>query len=90
MNDYCEACECDPCDCDGMETVGFKLTSKTYVYIKHNGIYYVPRTPSLCEAREREEIFVEEFGEEPFIIGPFEWEILSSKFGWLTLKVEDV
>ena len=62
----------------------------TYVYILHNNIYYVPRTPSLCEAREREEIFVEEFGEEPFIIGPFEWEILSSKFGWKTLKVDDV
>ena len=62
----------------------------TYVYILHNNIYYVPRTPSLCEAREREEIFVEEFGEEPFIIGPFEWEILSTKCEWLTLKVEDV
>ena len=90
MNDYCEACECDPCDCDGMDTLDFKLTSKTYTYINHNGIYYVPRMPSLCEAREREEIFVEEFGVEPFIIGPFEWEILSTKFEWKTLKVEDV
>tara|TARA_Y100000992_G_C21266171_1_gene494066 strand:+ start:611 stop:754 length:144 start_codon:yes stop_codon:yes gene_type:complete len=45
---------------------------------------------SLCEAREREEIFVEAFGEEPFIIGPFEWEILSTKFEWLTLEVENV
>ena len=62
----------------------------TYTYILHNNIYYVPRATSLCEAREREEIFVEEFGEEPFIVGPFEWEILSTKFGWLTLKVEDV
>ena len=62
----------------------------TYVYILHNNIYYVPRTSSLCEAREREEMFVEEFGEEPFIVGPFEWEILSSKFEWKTLKVDNV
>lgn len=62
----------------------------TYVYIKHNDIYYVPRMPSLCEAREREEIFVKEFGDEPFIVGPFEWEILSTKFEMLTLEVSDV
>ena len=62
----------------------------TYTYIKHNNIYYVPRMPSLCEAREREEIFVKEFGDEPFIVGPFEWEILSTKFEMLTLEVSDV
>jgi len=62
----------------------------TYVYIVHNDIYYVPRMPSLCEAREREEIFVKEFGDEPFIVGPFEWEILSTKFEMLTLEVSDV
>jgi hypothetical protein len=62
----------------------------TYVYIKHNDIYYVPRMPSLCEAREREEIFVREFGDEPFIVGPFEWELLSTKFEMLTLEVSDV
>ena len=62
----------------------------TYTYIKHNDIYYVPRMPSLCEAREREEIFVKEFGDEPFIVGPFEWEILSTKFEVLTFEVSDV
>lgn len=62
----------------------------TYTYIKHNDIYYVPRMPSLCEAREREEIFVKEFGAEPFIVGPFEWEIISTKFETLTLEVSDV
>ena len=62
----------------------------TYTYIKHNNIYYVPRMPSLCEAREREEIFVKEFGDEPFIVGPFEWELLSTKFEMLTLEVSDV
>jgi|TARA_R100000479_G_C6365718_1_gene194863 hypothetical protein len=46
--------------------------------------------PSLCEAREREEIFVKEFGDEPFIVGPFEWEILSTKFEVLTFEVSDV
>lgn len=62
----------------------------TYAYIFHNNIYYVPRMPSLCEAREREEIFVKEFGDEPFIVGPFEWELLSTKFEMLTLEVSDV
>ena len=62
----------------------------TYIYIVHNDIYYVPRMPSLCEARAREEIFVKEFGDEPFIVGPFEWEILSTKFEMLTLEVSDV
>ena len=46
--------------------------------------------PSLCEAREREEIFVKEFGDEPFIVGPFEWEILSTRLEILTLEVSDV
>ena len=62
----------------------------SYIYIVHNDIYYVPRMPSLCEAREREEIFVKEFGDAPFIVGPFEWELLSSKFERQILKVEDV
>jgi len=62
----------------------------TYIYIKYNDTYYVPRMPSLCEARERHEVFVEEFGQEPFIIGPFEWDLLSSKFESLSLKVGDV
>jgi hypothetical protein len=46
--------------------------------------------PSLCEAREREEIFVEKFGVEPFIVGPFEWELLSTKYEMLTLEADDV
>lgn len=62
----------------------------TYAYVKYNDIYYVPRMPSLCEARAREEIFVKEFGEEPLIVGPFEWEILTIKFEMLTLQVSDV
>lgn len=62
----------------------------TYTYIKYNDIYYVPRMPSLCEAREREEIFVEKFGVEPFIVGPFEWELLSTKYEMLTLEADDV
>ena len=62
----------------------------TYTYIIYNDIYYVPRMPSLCEAREREEIFVKEFGVEPFIVGPFEWELLSTKFEMLTFEVKNV
>ena len=62
----------------------------TYAYILYNEIYYVPRMPSLCEARARQDVFVKEFGEEPMIVGPFEWEILATKFEMLTLEVKDV
>jgi hypothetical protein len=82
---FCEVCDCDPCDCHGMEK-----SKTTYVYVKYNQIYYVPRAPSLCEARVREEVFVKEFGDEPFIVGPFEWELLSTKYEMLTLEVSDV
>jgi hypothetical protein len=51
----------------------------TYEYIVYKDIYYVPRAPSLCEARERDEFFKKHFEVEPMIVGPFEWEILSTK-----------
>tara|TARA_R110002167_G_scaffold5660_2_gene26315 strand:+ start:83 stop:355 length:273 start_codon:yes stop_codon:yes gene_type:complete len=90
MNDYCEACDCDPCDCDGMEVQDPTPPSTTYVYIPHGDILYVPRAPSLCEARERGEFLEGKFDKDVMIVGPFEWEILSGKLGWKTIKPDDV
>ena len=75
---------CNTIACPSIHEIGEQMT---YAYIKYKDIYYVPRMPSLCEAREREERFVEEFGSEPFIIGPFEWEMLATKFPMLTIKL---
>ena len=90
MNNYCEACDCDPCDCDGMETQDPTLPSTTYVYIPYGDILYGPRAPSLCEARDREDFLEDKFNKDVMIVSPFEWEILSGKFGWKTIKSDDV
>ena len=62
----------------------------TYEYIIYNEHYYVPRAPSLCEARERSETFFEEFGSEPLIVGEHEWKLLMSRAEVLTLEASDV
>ena len=62
----------------------------TYEYIIYNEHYYVPRAPSLCEARERHETFFEQFGAEPLIVGEHEWKLLSSKMDVLTLESSSV
>ena len=62
----------------------------TYEFIIYNDYYYVPRAPSLCEARERSEAFKEHFNIEPTIVSPLEWELLSTKATILTLHVSDV
>jgi hypothetical protein len=62
----------------------------TYEYIIHNEHYYVPRAPSFCVARERQETFFEELGVEPLIVSPHEWELLSSKMEVLLLEHSDV
>ena len=90
MNNYCEACDCDPCDCDGMDTQDLAPPKTTYVYIAYKDTIYVPRAPSLCEARERDEFLEDKFNKDIMIVGPFEWEILSGKFGWETIEVDDV
>ena len=61
-----------------------------YEYIIYNEHYYVPRAPSFCVARERQEVFFEEFGVEPLIVSPHEWELLSSKMKILNLVDSDV
>ena len=62
----------------------------TYEFIIYKDTYYVPRTPSLCEAREREEVFKKQFNVEPLIVGPFEWEMLSQRTAVLTLYASNV
>ena len=90
MNNYCEVCDCDPCDCDGMETQDLQLEPRTYVFIQYKGIIYVPRAPSLCEAREREKFLEDKFDKDVMIVGPFEWEMLSGKMGFETIEVDGV
>jgi hypothetical protein len=90
MNNYCEACDCDPCDCDGMETQDYTPEPRIYEFIQYKDILYVERAPSLCEARERDEFLEDKFGKEVMIVGPFEWNILSSKMEVETIEVEDV
>lgn len=62
----------------------------TYEFIIYNDHYYVPRAPSLCEARERSKEFKKRFDVEPMIVSPLEWELLTTKFTILTLHVSDV
>lgn len=90
MNNYCEVCDCDPCDCDGMETQDLQPEPRTYVFIQYKDIIYVPRAPSLCEAREREKFLEDKFDKDIMIVGPLEWELLSGKMGFETIEVEGV
>ena len=90
MNNYCEVCDCDPCDCDGMETQDLQPEPKTYAFIQYKGIIYVPRAPSLCEAREREKFLEDKFDKDIMIVGPLEWELLSGKMGFETIEVDGV
>lgn len=62
----------------------------TYEFIIYKDMYYVPRAPSICEARKRSEDFKKQFDVEPMIVGPFEWEMLSQKTAVLTLHVSNV
>ena len=51
-----------------------------YIYDDNKEFYYVPRAPSLCEARTRASIFMKHLGIEPLIVNPQTWELLSSEF----------
>ena len=77
---FCEVCECDPCDCyDGCPPEELKV-KHVYIYDDQKDFYYVPRAPSLCEARTRASIFMKHLGVEPLIVNPQTWEILSAEF----------
>jgi len=80
VSEYCEVCECDPCDCyDGCPPEESKV-KHVYIYDVEKDFYYVPRAPSLCEARTRASIFMKHLGVEPLIVNPQTWELLTSKF----------
>jgi hypothetical protein len=78
MSDFCEVCECDPCDCHGAERGDQKMKHE-YIYDEDRKFYYVPRAPSVCEARVRSLIFMKHFGDEPLICNPQVWDMLKAK-----------
>lgn len=61
-----------------------------YDFIIYKDNYYVPRLPSLCEARERNEVFKQQFNVEPLIVGDFEWHYLCERYNVTTLTVKHV
>jgi len=80
MSEFCEVCECDPCDCyDGWEPEVCTM-KHVYIYDQQREFYYVPRAPSLCEARTRASIFMKHLGVEPLIVNPQTWELLCLEF----------
>ena len=62
----------------------------TYEFITYNDHYYVPRAPSLCYARARQEAFMKHLKVEPVIVSPLEWELLTTKTAVLTLHAPNV
>ena len=80
MNDFCEVCKCDPCDCHGQSEEEIAMTYE-YVYDEDREWYYVPRAPSLCEAKTRSSIFKKHFGDDPLIVSPQVWEMMKSEHG---------
>ena len=80
MNDFCECCECDPCDCHGQTEKEIAMTYE-YIYDESKNWYYVPRAPSVCEARTRSSIFQNHFGDEPLIVSPEVWQMMKSEHG---------
>ncbi len=61
-----------------------------YAYIISNENYYVPRAPSFCQARERNDLFLEKLNIEPMVVSPAEWNILTSMCEIKYLEVDDV
>ena len=91
MKEYCEVCECDPCDCyDGCPPVESVVKKIGYAYIIKNGTYFVPRAPTFCMARERNEKFKSQLNVEPLIVNPREWELLTRNNSLEYLENKDV
>jgi len=91
MNEYCEVCECDPCDCyDGCPPDQVVIKKIGYAYIKKDGTYFVPRAPSFCMARERNDKFKSQLNVEPLIVNPREWELLTRDNPLEYLEAENV
>ena len=60
-----------------------------YIYDEKKNFYYTPRLPSLCEARQRESLFMKYLGESPLIASPQLWIFLikEHKIKYLNLEV---
>tara|TARA_R100000734_G_C3310990_1_gene101796 strand:- start:657 stop:845 length:189 start_codon:yes stop_codon:yes gene_type:complete len=58
-----------------------------YIFHEKRKVYYVPRAPSLCAARERGVLFEKYLGDSPVIISPLDWEILLKEFKIKYLEV---
>ena len=91
MSEYCEVCECDPCDCyDGCPPDQSVIKKIGYAYILKNGTYFVPRAPTFCMARERNDKFKSQLNVEPLIVNPREWELLTRDNALEYLEYKDV
>jgi len=91
MNNYCDVCECDPCDCyDGHPPVPVVPKKAGYAYIVKDGIYFTPRAPTFCMARERNDKFKSKLNVEPLIVNPREWELLTENNALEYLEIDDV
>ena len=91
MKEYCEVCECDPCDCyDGCPPDQVVIKKIGYAYIKKDGTYFVPRAPSFCMARERNDKFKSQLNVEPLIVNPLEWVLLTKNNPLEYLEDENV
>lgn len=57
-----------------------------YEYIiDEKGRYFVPRLPSFCDARAREEVIKSQLGVEALIVAPVLWKWLKKKYEVKTL-----
>ena len=91
MDQYCDVCECDPCDCyDGYPPTQVAVKKIGYAYVFKDGTYFVPRAPSFCMARERNDKFKSQLNVEPLIVNPREWELLTRDNSLEYLEDEDV
>jgi hypothetical protein len=91
MNEYCDVCECDPCDCyDGCPPGQKPLKKIGYAYVLKDGTYFVPRAPSFCIARERNDKFKSKLNVEPLIVNPREWELLTKNNSVEYFETKDV
>ena len=91
MSEYCDLCECDPCDCyDGCEPQQKATIKIGYVYVLKDGTYFVPRAPTFCIARERNDKFKSILNVEPLIVNPREWELLTRDNALEYLEYKDV
>ena len=55
---------------------GKAMIKYQYILLEEKKRYYVPRAPSMCEARERDALFEKYLSVSPLIVNPRTWELL--------------